>query len=68
MNELLSRNAPSLYMMSRLQIKKIYSLIRRWRQNARTRHQLSELPDYLLDDIGVVRQQAQKEARKYFWK
>lgn len=34
----------------------------------RQRQALLELDDHLLDDIGLTREQATKEARKPFWK
>jgi len=39
-----------------------------YRENARQRRQLAQLPDYLLKDIGVTRAEAMKEAEKPFWK
>ena len=43
---------------------KILSL---WKQRAKTRHHLSELPDYLLRDIGMDRYEQYKECNKPFW-
>lgn len=37
-------------------------------QRRRQRRALLELEDYLLDDLGLTRQQAEQEARKPFWK
>lgn len=42
--------------------------ISRWYVNWRTRRQLAQLPDFMLKDIGVSRTDAEKEARKHFWK
>lgn len=42
--------------------------ISRWYVNWRTRRQLAQLPDFMLKDIGVSRSDAEKEARKHFWK
>lgn len=42
--------------------------IRRWHANWRTRRQLARLPDFMLRDIGISRVDAEKEARKHFWK
>ena len=36
-------------------------------QRSRTRKQLRELDDTTLKDIGLSRQQAEQEARLYFW-
>ncbi len=43
---------------------KIDAIHERWRQ----RQQLLELDDHLLNDIGVTREEAIKEARRPFWK
>lgn len=39
-----------------------------WRQRARERRALSELSDELLNDIGVSRADAMREAGKPFWR
>ena len=38
-----------------------------WYQRHRQRHQLHQLEDHLLADIGLSREQALAEARKPFW-
>ncbi len=38
-----------------------------WFQRARQRRALAELDDRQLDDIGISREQAQREAAKRFW-
>jgi uncharacterized protein YjiS (DUF1127 family) len=48
-------------------IKKAFSLIKRWFQNYRTRRKLAEIPEHLLDDIGITKEQANKEIRRPFW-
>ncbi|RQW64443.1 DUF1127 domain-containing protein [Vibrio viridaestus] len=48
--------------------KKFLSTLIKWYRNAKTRHHLEDLPDYLLDDIGVSRQDAKQEINKPFWK
>ena len=48
-------------------IKKFYLKVQRFRQNAKTRKHLADLPDHLLNDIGLTHTQAQQEARKAFW-
>ncbi|MCG9785947.1 DUF1127 domain-containing protein [Vibrio barjaei] len=47
--------------------KLILTYVRQWRQNQRTRKVLSEMPDHLLEDIGVTRDQANRESRRPFW-
>lgn len=37
------------------------------RQRQKTRKQLLNLPSERLDDLGLSRQQADKEGRKQFW-
>lgn len=39
----------------------------KWDRNARTRRHLKELPDYILDDIGLTREAASQEAQHKFW-
>lgn len=46
---------------------RLWSLLGVWRQRARQRHQLLTLSDRQLDDIGVSREQADREAAKPFW-
>lgn len=41
--------------------------ILRWLELRRERKALADLDDYLLDDIGVTRNEALREARKPFW-
>jgi uncharacterized protein YjiS (DUF1127 family) len=48
----------------------IYSIRRRCRhmlERRRQRHALLQLDDHLLADIGVSREQALREAGKWFW-
>ncbi len=47
--------------------KNILLIIKRWHQKSVTRRHLRDLPDYLLDDIGIDKQLAKKEADKPFW-
>lgn len=44
------------------------ALISLWAERARQRRALRHLDDRLLDDIGLTREQAQKEASKPFWR
>ncbi|WP_036758416.1 DUF1127 domain-containing protein [Photobacterium halotolerans] len=45
-------------------IKSGFSYYRRWRQRERDLRHLSELPDYLLDDIGLDQNIIDAELRK----
>lgn len=46
---------------------KVVVAIARWEANLRTRTRLKHLDDHLLDDIGVTRDLADKEAARPFW-
>ncbi|WP_137373471.1 DUF1127 domain-containing protein [Vibrio gallaecicus] len=61
------RNADLLQPFSATLVKKFYTYFLKWRQNSRTRKALSELPDYLLEDIGVTKLEANKESSRLFW-
>ncbi len=39
-----------------------------WRHNAVTRHQLTQLDDDQLRDVGITRQDASREAARPFWR
>jgi uncharacterized protein YjiS (DUF1127 family) len=39
----------------------------RWLDAARSRHALDDLDDHLLRDIGLTRDEARREASKFFW-
>ena len=49
-------------------LRRLAATIELWRQRHRQRHQLSLLDDWQLDDIGINRSEALREARKPFWK
>lgn len=42
-------------------------LVTQWDRNARGRNDLKSLDDHLLEDIGLTRFQADKEADRPFW-
>lgn len=44
------------------------STIMRWIERSRQRRALASLGDDLLDDIGLTRAKAEKEAAKPFWR
>ncbi len=48
-------------------IKKIFSEIKRWHQNYHTRKQMAEIPEHLLDDLGLTKEQVYKESHRPFW-
>ena len=39
-----------------------------WIERVHTRHQLSELDDHMLSDIGLTRPQVEAEVHKPFWR
>ncbi|AIW13170.1 DUF1127 domain-containing protein [Vibrio europaeus] len=47
--------------------KEILTLIKRWWRNYRTRKQLENLPEHLLDDLGLTKEQAHQESIRRFW-
>jgi uncharacterized protein YjiS (DUF1127 family) len=49
---------------SKMRVVKQYRL---FTARARQRRQLSQMPDYLLKDIGISRADAMQEADKPFW-
>lgn len=44
-----------------------YAVAVKWQKRAEMRRHLNELDDRLLDDIGITREQAGREAEKPFW-
>ncbi|MDA0129694.1 DUF1127 domain-containing protein [Vibrio sp. MarTm2] len=47
--------------------KKILTLVQCWWRNYRTRKQLENLPEHLLDDLGLTNEQAHQESIRRFW-
>jgi uncharacterized protein YjiS (DUF1127 family) len=47
-------------------IRRIVAAVRLWRERARSRQQLRELSDYMLDDVGLRREQPGYEPAKAF--
>ncbi|MCG9680782.1 DUF1127 domain-containing protein [Vibrio sp. Isolate23] len=47
--------------------KKILTKIARWWRNHTTRKQLEHLPDHLLDDLGLTKEQSHGESIRRFW-
>jgi uncharacterized protein YjiS (DUF1127 family) len=45
----------------------IVALLREWLRRSRTRHEIAELDDHLLRDIGLTRLEARAESSKHFW-
>ena len=49
-------------------LKQLLTQTARWQAKQQQRQQLRQLSDRLLDDIGISRAQAEKEAAKPFWR
>ncbi|RTZ15219.1 DUF1127 domain-containing protein [Vibrio aquaticus] len=47
--------------------KKILTKLKCWWRNFRTRKQLSNLPEHLLKDVGLTKEQAHQESIRHFW-
>ena len=45
----------------------IVALVRQWLYRNRMRHEIAELDEHLLRDIGLTRFDAVVESRKHFW-
>ena len=50
-----------------LSIKKILLTIKTWQERSITRHRLTKLPKYRLEDMGISPQEAIVESQKPFW-
>lgn len=46
----------------------LLGLVSLWQTRASQRRRLSELPDHLLQDIGITRADVEQEAAKPFWR
>lgn len=46
---------------------RLAAMLVHWRRLARQRAALADLEDYLLEDIGLTREEARREARRPFW-
>lgn len=67
MNTYIIQPAGNLHLFSKVKVKNILTLLLTWQRNRATRIELSKMPDYILDDIGLTNQQATNEVKKYFW-
>ena len=45
----------------------VLAIVKLWRQRQAQRRQLTQLPDFMLKDIGITRVDARQEADKPFW-
>ena len=49
-------------------VEHLKSLCLTWLERARSRHELAELPPYLLKDIGLTESDRFNESNKPFWR
>ncbi len=47
--------------------RSLVAVLREWLHRSRTRHEIAELDDHLLRDIGLTRFDVAVESRKHFW-
>lgn len=47
---------------------KLTAMIKKWRTNRCTRKELERLSEFMLEDLGISRHQAEQEYTKPFWK
>ncbi len=59
---------PTLPVRSRSLLERVAEALRLWTTRAAERRQLAELDDRTLDDIGLTRTEAIREASKPFWR
>lgn len=59
--------APLMRSLPRLPLASPLATLARWRRVRRERLQLLELNDYMLNDIGLTREEAGREAARPFW-
>jgi uncharacterized protein YjiS (DUF1127 family) len=48
-------------------VRRIFAVIRLWRERSSSRHQLRELDDYMLKDIGLTREDLGREFPRPLW-
>ncbi len=48
-------------------IKNIFTKLVQWRSQSRSRKHLADLPDHLLNDVGLTKEQARRESERPFW-
>ncbi|MHA6262024.1 DUF1127 domain-containing protein [Arenibacterium sp. CAU 1754] len=46
---------------------RIAGVVATWDQLSRTRRDLAQLSDHMLDDIGLTYAQARRESKRWFW-
>ena len=49
-------------------LRSVLEIVALWRNRTKLRRRLAAFPDYLLDDIGLTRETADREYRTPFWR
>lgn len=49
-------------------LEPVFAMIATWQERAKQRRHLASLPDHMLNDIGVSKADAHREASKPFWR
>lgn len=49
-------------------LKRLYAILNNWQERAEQRCRLADIEDRLLDDVGMTRADADREAAKPFWR
>jgi len=63
----MSSTAPTARRAQAFNWDRIVRRIAEWQNRSRSRHELQNLSDATLRDIGVTRCDVQREAHKHFW-
>lgn len=48
-------------------VEKMIETVQLWNERTKTRNRLAGLSDYILQDVGLSRIEADRESHKYFW-
>lgn len=67
-NDAIEREPPQTAHRPAHWMARLVKTLKLWRTRAKQRHHLMQLDDHLLSDIGISRAEAEREARKPFWK
>lgn len=49
-------------------LARLLKLLETWHERSRQRRELLAMPDYLLKDMGITREDLYREQRKPFWR
>lgn len=63
---MLLNDSPRLPMIAALAVR-FAATVTKWERQRRSRVNLSQLDDRMLKDVGLTRDQADREIKRYFW-